>query len=401
MAGQTLSTLTNLLKEFYGPGIVESLMQESPFFTKLNTEAGMTIDGYEFNIPIHLKRNSGVGARPELGVIPAAGNQAYQNFKLQVVYNYGRIQVTGQTIKQSKTDKGSFARVLPIEMDGLKNDLKRELNWQFLHNGSAPRATVSAAASATTSVSVNPVYADILQENMLVDILPSGGGAAKYTGLTVQSVNLDYTSWNVTSVTLSSAVTLNVGDYFIRSGNNGYEIVGLDGIVGNGNSYGSINGAQNAFWNSPVINAASGGASTGPITEDLWQRAVDTVNRAGGMPSMWMSTRNVRRNFFNQLSTAKRTVNTIKYEGGFSAVEFDGKEIFIDDMCLPNTMYGIDPTYLKIYETDAMGWMDDDGDILHRNLNDTDGVYAVMRWYSNLGCTKRTSTVKIQNISEN
>lgn len=398
MAGQNLATLTNLLKEFYGPGITESLVQESPFFQKLQKGSGFTvIDGNEFVIPVHLKRNTGVGARPEMGVLPTAGNQGYQSFKQQVVYNYGKIQVTGQSIKQTKTDKGAFGRVLPIEMDGLKNDLKRELNWQFIHNGAAPRGSIAAGVASATQT-VSPVYADILQENMLVDIYSPDFVTPRATGVTINSVNLDYTTWNVTSVTLSQSVTTTTGDVIVRSGNHGYEIVGLDGIVGNGNAYGNINGATNAFWNSPVL---TNGGTLRPITEDLWQRGVDAAGRAGGNPTFWMSTRNVRRNFFNQLSTAKRTVNTKDYEGGFTSVTFDGKEIFIDDMCPANTMYGIDPTYLKIYETDQMGWMDDDGDILHRNLDGSDGVYAVHRWYSNLGCNKRTSTVKIGDLSEN
>jgi hypothetical protein len=397
MAGQTLAVFDAVLKDFYGPGLVEALQQEVPFLALLEKETNpVVISGRRFLVPIHLKRNSGVGARPELGTLPTAGAQGYADYTLQAVYNYGRITFSGQTIAASRNDKGAFARVAQLEMQGIKDDLRMDLNWQFLHNGQAPRATIASGANSATQ-SVNAAYINILQEGMVVDIYSSDFSTTRATGLTIQSVVMDPSTFNVTSITLSSSVNTTTGDVIVRSGNHGYEITGLDAIVGAG-TYGGINPASYALWQSPVL--ANGGTQRN-LTEVLFQQAVDTVKRAGGgQVKFFFTTPGVRRNFFTQLQTTKRTVDTINYEGGFNSLVFEGKEIFVDDMAIPNTMYGIDPEYIKIYETDQMGWIDDDGTILHRNLNDTDGVYATMRWYSNLGCTKRNAMIKVADLIE-
>jgi hypothetical protein len=397
MAGQTLATFDAVLKDFYGPGVVESLNQEVPFLALLEKESNpVVISGRRFLIPIHLKRNSGVGARPELGTLPTAGNQGYADYTLQAVNNYGVVSFSGQTIAASRNDKGAFGRVAQLEMDGLKNDLRLELNWQFQRNGKAARATIASGASSATQT-VNAVYANILQEGMVVDIYDSTITTPKATGLTIQSVTIDPKTFNVTAITLSQSVTTATGDVIVRSGNVGYEITGLDAIVGNG-TYGGINPANYAFWQSPVLD---NGGTPRALTEDLFQRAIDVAHRAGGgQVKFFFTTPNVRRNYFNQLATMRRVVNTIKYDGGFTSLEFEGKEIFVDDMAIPGVMFGIDPEYVKIYETDQMGWMDDDGTILHRDLTNKDAFYAVMRWYSNLGCTKRSALVKVTDLQE-
>jgi hypothetical protein len=397
MAGQTLATFDAVLKDFYGPGVVESLNQEVPFLALLEKESNpVVISGRRFLIPIHLKRNSGVGARPELGTLPTAGNQGYTDYTLQAVNNYGVVSFSGQTIAASRNDKGAFGRVAQLEMDGLKNDLRLELNWQFQRNGKAARATIASGASSATQT-VNAVYANILQEGMVVDIYDSTITTPKATGLTIQSVTIDPKTFNVTAITLSQSVTTATGDVIVRSGNVGYEITGLDAIVGNG-TYGGINPANYAFWQSPVLD---NGGTPRALTEDLFQRAIDVAHRAGGgQVKFFFTTPNVRRNYFNQLATMRRVVNTIKYDGGFTSLEFEGKEIFVDDMAIPGVMFGIDPEYVKIYETDQMGWMDDDGTILHRDLTNKDAFYAVMRWYSNLGCTKRSALVKVTDLQE-
>jgi hypothetical protein len=54
MAGQTLATFDAVLKDFYGPGLVEALQQEVPFLALLEKETNpVVISGRRFLVPIH------------------------------------------------------------------------------------------------------------------------------------------------------------------------------------------------------------------------------------------------------------------------------------------------------------------------------------------------------------
>jgi hypothetical protein len=396
VAGTNLSTFDAALKEFYGPGIVDDLYEEVPMLKLLEKGESVVISGRRFVVPVMLGLNQGVGARPENGVLPSAGNDVFQDVIFSSAYNYGTVSFTGQVIAQSRDDKRAFGRAAKLGMDNLKKSMRLDLNFQFLHNGKAARATINAGVTSA-SVTVDPTFSSQLPKGMVVDIYDTTLTTQKYTGLTVQAVTLDTSTWTVTGLTLSSAVTVVSGDVILRSGNKGFEINGLDGAVGAG-VYATIDPATYEQWQSPVLG---NGGVVRPITEDLFQRAVDTAENASGSNlKYWFTTKNVRRNFVNQLATTKRTVNTIKYEGGFDSIEFAGKEIFVDPMAIVNTMYGIDPEYVKIYETDGMGCIDDDGMILRASLDGSDSVTAKMRWYSQLGVTYRAACVKITDINE-
>lgn len=398
MAGQNLTQFDAVLKEFYGPGIVEELNEQVPFLKLIEKDAGLIkFDGRRWLVPIHVGRNSGIGARAEGAVLPTPGAQSYQDYTVKPTYQYGGIKVTGQVIQQSRTDKGAFGRAVQLEMEHLRNQLRSDLNFQFQRNGTGKRATISAAASSSTSISVNAVPYDLLYEGIVIDIYDSTLATQKYTGLTVNSVTMDPTTWNVTAAVLSSAVTVSADDVIVRSGNLNNEILGLDAVVGAG-TYGGIDPSNYAVWQSPVL---SNGGTARPINYSLFQQAIDVSEKAGGGKlKYFFTTYDVRRNFFLYMTSEKRIMNTKTYEGGFDSVEYNGKEIFVDRMANAGTMYGIDPEYLYRLETRELHWIDDDGTILHRSFDNTDTYFANMRYYVQLAATKRNAFVKITDIQE-
>src|SRR3990167_1290195 len=121
-----LSAIDAALKDDYGPGIVNVLNNQTKLldlFTK-NGDKSLSVDGRNVIYPIQYGRNSGTGAVGENKTLPAAGNQVTVSKTITYKYNYGRIQLTKQTIEASKTSKGAFIKAMTLETKGLVADLR-------------------------------------------------------------------------------------------------------------------------------------------------------------------------------------------------------------------------------------------------------------------------------------
>lgn len=400
MAGQTLTSYDAMLKEDYGPGLVEDLNQMVPFLALIEKDAGMiSFDGRRFIVPIHTNRNSGYGSRAEGAVLPSPGSQEFVDYIIKPSSQYGGIKLTGQVIEQSRTDKGAFGKAAKIEMENLRKDIRLGLNFQFLRDGNGIRATINAGVTSA-NITFNAVNKDVLPRGMVVDIYDSTLTTLKYSGVTINSVTLDPATFNITGATLSQSVTVVNGDVLINTGTKGNDLIGIDAVVGAG-TYGSINPNNYEVWQSPVLQNPTAPGTPRPINYSLMQSMVDVADIAGGgQLKYFFTTYNIRRNIFLYMTSEKRIVNERKYEGGFTSLEYDGKEIFVDRMCKANTVYGLDPTYLYRMETRELHWIDDDGTILHRSFDNTDTYFANMRYYCQLACTKRDAQIKLVDIQE-
>lgn len=387
-----------LLKELYGPAIVNELNDSVPFLALIEKDAGdIPFSGREWVVPIHVGRNSGIGARAQGSVLPTAGNQKYQDYKLSYTNQYGSIKVTGQAIEQTKSDKGAFGRAIALEMDGLRNNMRTDLNFQFLGDGTGTRASVASWSSATATLNT-PVTYDLLNPDILVDVYDSTLTTQKASGvsITIPAGGFDPKTWTVTKITLSSTPTGGAAnDVIVRSGNLNAEISGLASAVGAG-TYGGINPSNYPVWQSAVLD--NGGTPRG-INESIFQQACDVSSIASGQEAkFWFTRPEIRRQFFLFKTAQNRTAPTKKYDGGFESVEFDGKEIFVDRMAPANKLFGINPAYLYILETAPMHWIDNDGRILYRDPGRTDSFLADMRYFVNLGCTMRNAQVLVSDI---
>ena len=69
---QILATVDAILKEFYDGGIRYQLNNEVMMYKNLS-ENDKPWSGRRVIFPVHLVRNSGVGARAEQGILPTAG----------------------------------------------------------------------------------------------------------------------------------------------------------------------------------------------------------------------------------------------------------------------------------------------------------------------------------------
>ena len=121
MAGTTTSAFDASLKEVYAPGVREQINQLTNLLD-LFTEADVSQfqwQGREVVMDLHSARNlSGVKYIPENGGLPIAGFQGTTDLKIPIAAVYGRIQLTENVIKASRSDKGAFVRAMDLEQKG-------------------------------------------------------------------------------------------------------------------------------------------------------------------------------------------------------------------------------------------------------------------------------------------
>lgn len=391
------ATLTNITKEIYEGDIREQLNNDVFTLRRIEkTSRGTTkVGGRYVTFPIHTKRNSGIGARLELEQLPAAGQQGHESARVGLRYQYGAVELSGQSIKLIDEDYQAFQSAMEIELNGIKRDLARDLNRQVYGNGNGAIATLTAVAAASTTITVD--RPDLVDVGMFVDFVE--GAAVENAGLTVTDVNQ-----TTKVVTLSAAVSGAVGSFITRAGASNIggqrEWTGLGAIVGDTGTLYNINSATVPVWRSVVNN--NGGTPTA-VSETMFTKMADDIRSNGGQTSIIFTTLGVRRAYANLLTQQRQFVNTKEFTGGFGGIAFitDKGEIPIvtDVYAPPSTAWFLNEKELTLYRENDWEFMDMDGSKWARKPN-FDAYNGTLYQYSELGTGRRNTHGRINNITE-
>lgn len=404
----TLTTLSTIMKEVYEPDIRDQLQSEAVALKRIER----TSDGVESKVggkyvvfPIRTRRNHGIGSRNELEALPAPGQQGFNSGRVQLAYQYGGVELSGQTFELANEDYQAFTSALDVEVDGLKEDLVKDQNRQVYGTSRGTLATATAAgAGVLTFTALNGVK--YLEEGMQVDIVDITTIANPTP--TLRAADRQIVSINTTTgvVTLSGAVfTTAVGDILVRQGSVNREIIGLASIVSNTGTLYNIDPTVETKWKAALVDA-NGGVNRA-LSEGLMINAVDAVRQNGGNVSLILAGLGVRRSYFNLLVQQRRFTNTTEFEGGFRGLAFTtdkGDVPMVTDMDAPNnTMYFLDEKRLKLYRPHEWQWMNRDGSMWQRKITSAgafDAYNATMYIYDQLGTDKRNAFAVMQDITE-
>ena len=453
-SGSTAAILSNysyILKTFYLPAIREQINNATVLLNRLkrNTE---DVAGKNATIAVHTGRNLGTIALPDGGLLPDAGYQKVVETIVPMKYNYGRITVSGPTIKATRTEKGAFAKAIDYEMKGLIKDVSKDLNRQLWGSGYGILGRWQSGAST----------AQVIQKTYL----PAAGGVgfgstfgSKYlvpegaTGMeavivvysTGASIVIDATPLAPSAVALGAvsdtvtvtdpSVTEAVGTVYIKgnatrsvllgtSDPSRYEMMGIYGIVndldpdscftvgGVGTTgfttAGTLQGlpVSNAFWQGNVLSH-SGGRFTAQraLTTELMQESVDAIEAqladdTGGSlsPTIILTTRAIRRKYAELLKADKRFIDWKVMDGGFKVLEFNTIPMAVDNDAHGGEMYFLYEPSMAIYQMSDLEWMDEDGNVLTK-IAGYDAYEAILFAYWELGCSRRNVNAVLTDIS--
>lgn len=402
----TLATIESYLKEVYQGRIREQLNDEIVALKRITRSgAGVTneVGGKYVTFPIHTRRNSGIGSRFENEALPAPGRQGHAAARVGLKYAYGGVQLTGQAISLSDTDAKAFAKALDNEVEGLKNDLKKDMNRQIYGSGNG---AIGVATGANTGAVVPVRDARLFQIGMVVDT--QTGTTVDNTGLVVSSVSLAPGA-NTVTFTTTPGTALASADIIVRRGSGiaaggTKELTGLAAIVSDTGTLYNVDPTVEPEWRASV--SANGGTPRA-LSEALMIRMTDDIRTKGGSTTLILQSLGVRRAYFNLLSQLRQTVNTQEFTGGFSGLAFttDRGEIpVVADVDAPlNTQWFINEDALTYYRDEEWHFLDKDGSMWKqvRDANgDYDAYYARMVEYHELGTDRRNSHGVIRDLIE-
>ena len=402
----TLATIESYLKEVYQGRIREQLNDEIVALKRITRSgSGVTneVGGKYVTFPIHTRRNSGIGSRFESEALPTPGQQGHAAARVGLKYAYGGVQLTGQAISLSDTDAKAFAKALDNEVEGLKNDLKKDMNRQVYGSGNG---AIGVATGANTGAVAPVADARLFQIGMVVDT--QTGNTVDNTGLIVASVDLTAGA-NTVTFTTTPGTALASADIIVRKGSGvaaggNRELTGLAAIVSDSGTLYNIDPSAEPEWKA-TVDGNSG--TPRALSESLMIKMTDAIRTKGGSTTLILQSLGVRRAYFNLLSQLRQTVNTQEFTGGFSGLAFttDNGEIpVVADTDAPlNKQWYINEDALTYYRDEDWHFVDKDGSMwkqVRDSNGDYDAYYARMVEYHELGTDRRNSHGVIEDITE-
>jgi len=409
MAGATLTTLSNIMKNFYlGP--VQSQLNNEILVQQLLGTSSENLEGLAAKLPLHNLRSSGVGARGELETLPIAGSQGYAQASFDLAYHYGRAQVSGQSIHKTRSSAGAFLTAMKSELDGLRDDLALDFARQIYGTGDAVVATTAANAAVTVVVlqSAEAIAKGFLYINMVIDGGTLANPQLNFTNRTITDINLA-----TPSITISGAnVTTNAGDKIFRFGNAGPSTTyvnremdaGLQKILAtSANTLGGINAASagNSYWDS-LRNTTGGTISLSTLMQE-WNRSASAGAKAGDVVAI--TTPGIVRRLFEtgDFKALVQFVNTNDFAGGFSEVSFAANgvpiKLYPDRLAPWGQVLIPHKKHIRMFSPAEWDFLSKDG-LTVRWVNDIDAFQTALFKYANMGADRRNTSNVITGITD-
>jgi hypothetical protein len=420
MATASLSTVDAILKDDY-KDYIDQLNNALFLVSQVETRKD-TVVGRIARHAIHLGRSSGVGARAEGATLPTASSQAYATVPVPVRYVYGRIQLSGPTIRQAVTDRGAFIDALDAEMQGIRSDGMKDMNRQLWGSsngviaqcGTTTAATTVVLASTTGSASLRQLFND---GGMVVDIGTVASPTTIASARTVTSVD----TANKTFAISGAVVTTSSSHFVFRTGAGGassntgapgdgqIELTGVQTIVDDTAVLHTINPSSQPNWKA-YVNSNSG--TNRAVSETLITGSImKTLVASGKKPNLLVSAEGVHMSVANLFLSLKRNMEQTQLKGGYAGIQYfapsvSGKgdegptTLYCDFDCPSNRLYGIHTESLVFHQV-GEGWqfMDMDGAVMNRKP-DLDAYEATLYCYAELAAKQRNSHFVIKDLTE-
>lgn len=402
MAGSTLTTADASLKNDYQPAVREQLNNTNKYLSQLEKNT-KDVEGRYAVLSLHTSRNSGVGARTEGGTLPTAGNQGYVEERVPVKNVYGQIKVSGPVIAASKSDKGSFARALDAETQGVMADLKRDVNRQLFGTSNGVVATCGTTSSSTTVVLATATTATQLRQIADLGVIDIGTVASPTTIASARTITAIDTT-NKTIEISGAAVTTSASHFIFKSGSggSGVEVSGIQSIVAGSGTLYNVDPTTTPGW---VSTVSDNSGSNRTVSDTLFEKMINDIEIASGEePDLIVTTAGVNRAYAGTLKTLRRYSNTIELKGGFKVptVQTGTVEIGLmwDRDCKENTAYVLNTKHMQEYQQSDWTFMDKDGAVLQRALDGSDAYQATLFKYFDVMTDKRNTHGVIKDITE-
>lgn len=420
MAGMTLSTADKILKVLYLPPVREMLNNSTVLLSRLEKDSStQNVSGKDFTIPLHNSRNqaAAVGRGEAVNkTLPTAGQQGYGTAIVPNKYLYGSIKVTGPVLAATKGSANAFVEALTSEMQGLVKDTRKAFNRQL--HGDGVDALAYFVSGTTTAVIVDDDLGNLFThlpagDAINISVLDASSSYAQFAtvnGGTITRGAATGTGFAATLSTGADTASMADGDPIVVQdtvySGVGYNLMGIKGIVDNVDPpllTGGLHGrtvAADPKWAAQVIGSDSALQDLSfPLIQSALSELATNSDFTEQDVKFFLMNYAVRDKFVELCTNERTWFNTMKIDGGFEAVEYNGKPFVPDPQCRHNRIYGIVPETMKIYRSSDFDWMDRDGAVLDR-VSGEDSYIATLFHYGDLGVSQRNGNLVIKGVRE-
>jgi hypothetical protein len=401
--GATTQTIAGVLKTVFEPVVAE---QSNNKFTwnKLFRWEDVDFAGSEVVYNAHVSRNTSpmwVGEDSAFADAEAQGSIKIHVGQRKLM---ARVRMTSEAISDSMKSEGAFKAARKDEMTRIIDDIARMEEYSFTADGRGVLALIDdTTPSGSTTLTVDApggITGDDFGNRFFIPKMYIGAVNPATGELRTGVRKVTACSEDGTSITLDSAADASWADddYLVQVANSSTSDVldssyehaawGLTALFDDGTYRSNYFNADRSIY--PQYKAYVK-ASTGPISEDLFQQVADIVDqRLGGITDVMTGHHSVRR-VYQQLTQADRRYqgnNLMKPDAGTVAfqqgdIPFGGvpfKAIRTHPLAM---IFGLDTRNSEFirYGSEKGKWVDEDEHVLIRVGSGSSGRDAFEAWY--------------------
>jgi len=404
LEGATLEKIEDNMKYKYTKYVESQCKTHRPLRNRLDEGPAKVQGGTNGKqIVMALKHGlpTGHGFRGEGGALPSADYTKIKNGLLNLAYDYGTVQATGQVEEFANGGDGSFVDQLATDLEDLKDSIADREN-RYLHGDGSGALSVVTDVTNKAANPPNIVVSDVshLAEGMLVDI---------YTTVTkradsVKIVSVDEDTNVVTFRASDDLSTVLVDDVVYFEDSKGLVIDGLQSFVGIG-SYAGIDGASYSWWRSTVMPNPDGAGTPRTLTRKLLRQGFrQSYNKVTKWPTVLVSNDAVQDTYADsEMNDGRWALPTKTIELGYEAVHYRGRPWICDEDSAANSLYFLHEKNLKFHVNKPWSFLQSGNSIFRIAVSNggyLDAKQATMKKYYNLGCDNRRAQTVLQDLSE-
>ncbi len=331
---QTVANLSEVMKEvFTEDRLVKQFYDEQDWLSRVQKTSRWT-EGRKAYVPIHKGRSGGFSVKSSAGgSLNAADEQKVDHAEYTIPYNYQQISTEIAAYNEAAGGETAAVEALVLEVQGGIQDLRNQVERQFLGNGDALIAQCTTTSGSTTVNLLSTGYGnDAIERGWLypglpIDIGTTANEVAVADGVEILSVT---ESESAPSFTVSAAITTSSSHYVsikdARSGTTSYEANGLRTLYGSTSS--SVGGLDpdtvgEEFWKPASVNSTDTVLSLNAINNAT--RA--THQKAGKKSNFHLTSLKQIQALYELLQNQVRFSADSVSAGGVETTKYNGNEI--------------------------------------------------------------------------
>lgn len=381
MAVSDLSAISELLKRYYLPGIIDQLNNSRTLYGLLEKSTDEVAgDSLQSRFAVKYRRNQGMEWIGESGDLPDAGNIGYLQGVVTLKFLYAALHLSAQAMYASRKSESAFATLLDESIYDLVQGVEVELERVLFGDGSGVLAQFNHATAiygAGTAIGIDNPGSRTLERGMFLEAFQTRVGAGQISPFDTTNNRIFATVSQVdrrlNQVKFETAADVRDNYFLARKGSLGKVMMGIKGI----HDFSVVpvlhsidrSAGQNEWFRSTLVNA-NGNALT---LEDMQGYVESGFLEGAGQTDCIITSFELRKKYMNLFVSDRRYAPTDKLVNGMTETVYMSGDrdipIIASRFCDSDHMYFLDKDTFKVVTAGGLDWItadDDRGDVLFR-----------------------------------